>query len=74
MKSLNYTIDLAFFFIEDDILHQVGTEEMNTECETAYIDIQTSKLYRIPCNGSSSCDVFCLNHGMMNNLLINKTF
>nr|XP_022328920.1 uncharacterized protein LOC111127899 isoform X2 [Crassostrea virginica] len=47
--------------IDKITLHQVDTEEMNTGCEAAYIDIKTSKLYRIPCSGSSRCDVFCLN-------------
>ena len=67
------TVDLTFLFIQDITLHLVDTEEMNTDCEAAYIDIKTSKLFRIPCYGSSRCDVFCLNQGMMNNFnSINK--
>ncbi|XP_078333140.1 uncharacterized protein LOC111127909 isoform X3 [Crassostrea virginica] len=51
----------VYSIIDKITLHQVDTEEKNTGCEAAYIDIKTSKLYRIPCSGSMRCDVFCLN-------------
>nr|XP_022328951.1 uncharacterized protein LOC111127909 isoform X3 [Crassostrea virginica] len=60
-SNQNVTLAKPWVSYEEITLHQVDTKEMNTECEAMYIDIQTSKLHRIPCYGSSRCDVFCIN-------------